>query len=315
MDVSNLLASHAAKYQTTDVDKETPIEVDAGFLTVTDLNPIDEESYKANLEEHLQSLARDGAQALVAALFKLPTTQSPDGPLAQLPKPTTTLPRAKPLPKPKPPTKWERFAAAKGIQKKVRDRKEWDEERQEWVNRWGRDGKNKQKEVQWITEVPLNADADFDPVKAARDERKARVAKNERQRLQNEARAQGSTSREERKQDIERTLATSRGSTASMGRFDRKLEGEKKMKGVKRKFEPTERSLDQEKQASLALLSKMDSDSKKMRREPASEENVLNVRKAVRFASKGRGGLALGRDAAGGKSRSGRGGRGGKGRR
>lgn len=28
------------------VEKEIPLEVDAGFLTVTDLNPIDEESYK-----------------------------------------------------------------------------------------------------------------------------------------------------------------------------------------------------------------------------------------------------------------------------
>lgn len=39
----------------------------------------------------------------------------------------------------------------------MRDKKEWDEEKQEWVNRWGRNGKNKQLEEQWITEVPLNA--------------------------------------------------------------------------------------------------------------------------------------------------------------
>jgi len=39
----------------------------------------------------------------------------------------------------------------------VRDRREWDEEKQEWVNRWGMGGKNKQKEEQWITEVPANA--------------------------------------------------------------------------------------------------------------------------------------------------------------
>ena len=28
------------------VEKDIPLEVDAGFLTVTDLNPIDAESYK-----------------------------------------------------------------------------------------------------------------------------------------------------------------------------------------------------------------------------------------------------------------------------
>ena len=112
---------------------------------------------RENLEEHLQTLARDGVQALLAALFSLPTKPSPDGPLAMLPPPTYQLPRAKPLPKPKPPTKWEQFAAAKGIQKTVREKRVWDEEKQDWVNRWGRDGKNKEVEQAWITEVPANA--------------------------------------------------------------------------------------------------------------------------------------------------------------
>lgn len=115
--------------------------------------------YRTNLEDYLTSTARDGVQSLVAALFALPTKASPDGPLALLPKPTTQLPRAKPLPKPKPPTKWEKFAAAKGIQHKVRDRKVFDEEKQDWVNRWGKDGKNREKEEQWLSEVPANARA------------------------------------------------------------------------------------------------------------------------------------------------------------
>lgn len=63
------------------------------------------------------------------------------------------MPREKPVPKPKPLTKWERFAKEKGISHKKKDKKVWDEERQEWVNRWGRDGKNKEKEDQWIHEV------------------------------------------------------------------------------------------------------------------------------------------------------------------
>ena len=116
---------------------------------------------RTDLEDSLRSNARDGVQTLLGSLFSLPITPSSDGPLAQLPPPTTPLPRAKPLPKPKPPTKWERFAAAKGIQHKKRDRKEWDEERQEWTNRWGREGKNKQIEDQWLTEVPHNAGESF----------------------------------------------------------------------------------------------------------------------------------------------------------
>ena len=80
---------------------------------------------------------------------------------------------------------------------------------------------------------------DYDPAKAARDERKARVAKNEKQHQQNLARgaqASGaSSSNADRKRQIDRTLAVTRTSTASLGKFDRALDGEKKLKGVKRK--------------------------------------------------------------------------------
>ena len=109
--------------------------------------------------------------------------------------------------------------------------------------------------MQWITEVPANAgtsylpcvvclglitmpDVDYDPVKAARDERKARVAKNEKQHQANLARAAASSSSSDRKRDIDRTLAVTRTSTASLGKFDRKLDGEKPLKGGKRKVSP-----------------------------------------------------------------------------
>lgn len=77
---------------------------------------------------------------------------------------------------------------------------------------------------------------DADPERDARTERKSRVAKNERQQLQNAARAaEAAAGKVTRKTEIERTLATTRSSTASMGKFDKKLEGEKKLRGVKRK--------------------------------------------------------------------------------
>ncbi|KAL4243876.1 Ribosome biogenesis regulatory protein [Abortiporus biennis] len=313
MDVSDIIAAHAAKQKAVTVEKEIPLDIDTGLLTVTDLNPIDEDSYKDNLEDYLISTARDGVQALIGSLFSLPTTASPDGPLAKLPPPVYQLPRAKPLPKPKPLTKWEKFAKAKGISKTKKDKKVWDEEKQDWVDRWGWKGANKDKETQWLSEVPANADVDFDPRKAARDARKEKIAKNERQKLQNLAHAQkssGSTpsnpglqAQASRKREIEKTLATTRTSTASLGKFDKKLEGEKKLKGVKRKFDPAEVSANQEKSNNLAILSKIDREpvTKKSRKsvpESSSTGNdVLNVRKAVRFASKGRGGVALAREA------------------
>ncbi|KAI0660737.1 ribosome biogenesis regulatory protein-domain-containing protein [Cubamyces menziesii] len=317
MDVSDILAAHEAKQKAVTVEKEIPLEVDTGFLTVTDLNPVDAESYEANLEEYLMSTARDGVQTLIASLFSLPTTSSPDGPLAQLPAPTTQLPRAKPLPKPKPLTKWEKFARAKGIQKKRREKKVWDEEKQEWVDRWGWKGANKKEETQWLTEVPANADVDYDAAKVARDARKARVAKNEKQRQQNLARAaqaQGPSAApapvEIRKKQIDRTLAVTRTSTASMGKFDRTLEGEKKLKGVKRKFEPTIMPAESEKSHNLAILAKLDKEpaAKKSKKSTPSSggSDVLNVRKAIRTASKGKGSAALAREGSSSKGSKGK---------
>ncbi|KAI9457297.1 ribosome biogenesis regulatory protein-domain-containing protein [Russula earlei] len=303
MDVSDILTSQASKHKSILVEKDIPPDIDPSFLTVTDTNAIDNESYVHERETYLQANARDGIQLLIAALFSLPTLSSPEGPLAQLPAPTTQLPRAKPLPKPKPVTKWEKFARAKGIHSQRRDRKVWDEESQTWVARWGWRGKNKTEESQWLHEVPANADTDYDPSKEARAARRAQIAKNERQRTQNLARSQqGQAVRApiDREQELERTLATTRASTASMGKFDRMLEGEKKPRGVKRKFEPIERSVEAEKSASLALLKKLGNghrSSKKAEQDPSGESigdgNILNVRKAVRFASHGQGAVAL----------------------
>jgi regulator of ribosome biosynthesis len=83
-------------------------------------------------------------------------------------------------------------------------------------------------------------DVDYDLAKEACVKRKDRVAKNERQQMQNVAQAAG-TGTGARKRDIDRTLAMTRTSTASMGKFDRVLDGEKKLRGVKRKvpYRPT----------------------------------------------------------------------------
>ena len=112
-----------------------------------------------------------------------------------------------------------------------------------------------------------------------------------------------------------------------MGKFDRMLEGEKKPRGVKRKvpylslafngwvdasyfqFDPMEKSVEAEKSVNLALIKKLGSDHsslKKARRDAGGDGggdgNLLNVRKAVRFASNRQGAVALAQKSA---SRSG----------
>ena len=52
-------------------------------------------------------------------------------------------------------TKWERFAAKKGIKDKKRGEGKvvFDEEKGEWVPKWGYKGRNKEGEGEWIVEV------------------------------------------------------------------------------------------------------------------------------------------------------------------
>ena len=66
-------------------------------------------------------------------------------------------------------------------------------------------------------------------------------------------------------------------------------------------FDPTERSVEEEKKASLALISKLDSSGKKSK----GGDDVLNVRKAIRSVSKGKGSAALAQEASSKRSKKG----------
>lgn len=266
--------------------------------------------------------------SLLSSLFALPTTSGPAGPQFTLPAPTTILPREKPLPKPKPLTKWERFAKEKGISHKRTERDEWDDEKQEWVRRWGRGGKNRQAEDQWLHEVKakpgerslldeqrtradmLRSDTDHDPAATAKAERKARIAKNQSQAAANLAIASSSkipevgphsskkevetarkgktTARQARVAELDRTMMISSTATASMGKFDKKIDGEPKAKGVKRKFDPLVGTGDmgknwgEEKGKALDVLRKVESGEGRKLKGTGRGEGEVNTRKAVR---------------------------------
>lgn len=293
----------------TDVEHgESPLQLDAGLLASFDYNPIDAGAFKKDPEGVLQARARNSTQHLINAIFQLPIERHPSyGPLATLPEFATLLPREKPLPKPKPLTKWEKFARAKGITKRKKDKLVFDEERQEWVPRWGYQGKNKQVEDQWLVEVPTNADDEFRPDRAAAKERQERRKKNELQHernLQRQAAAASpaaSTSGKSelgsgralqasrRRAELEADILRARGSTASLGRFDKRLEGEQKPRGVKRTFQPNEIDARQERASNLQLLAKLDK---------GSADSEMNMRKAIKYASQAQGSKALAQRAA-----------------
>lgn len=116
--VENVLKSAAEKeasLKTTEVNKAIDIVIDEGNLLAVDGNPLDGGSLRSNKETYLSDLARDNIQALFNKVWDLKTERVGDAVVAQLPDPKTLLPREKPVPKPKPATKWEEYAKLKGI--------------------------------------------------------------------------------------------------------------------------------------------------------------------------------------------------------
>lgn len=191
------------KFKPVTVDKPIPNTYDLGNLATFDPNPLDNAKLQdpSQKEEYLASVTRDNLQLLINQVLSLPlknttethgssTGQDSTMTLIQLPDPTTMLPREKAIPKPKPPTRWEKFAAIKGIKAKTKDGKMvYDEATGEWVPKWGYKGKNKALDDQWVVEIknsPKNTlDELIDPRKLGRAERKKLIKKNEAQHKRN----------------------------------------------------------------------------------------------------------------------------------
>ncbi|KAJ5752523.1 regulator of ribosome biosynthesis [Penicillium odoratum] len=190
------------------VDKPTPYTFDLGHLLANDPNPL-ELPQGESLNDSLRNVARDGAQCLLNQLLTTCniTSSAEHGVLLSLPAPQTLLPRHKPLPTPKPPTKWELFARKKGVgkysqrpgvalaDKERRKKLVYDEASGEWVPRWGYKGKNK-SEDQWLVEVDESkwkkeedaAEKGSNIRGMSRAERKERIKRNDRKQRANDRR-------------------------------------------------------------------------------------------------------------------------------
>ena len=158
-----------------------------------------------------------------------------------------------------------------------------------------------------------HTDADHNPAATLKSERKARIAKNEKQAAANRSRALASapasssasgqpgvparsksqqslaTARAARAAELERSLLVTKSATASLGKFDKKIEGEPKVKGVKRQFEANETSAGNEKERQMDVLARVERGEKsRMGKKKGGEgaEGDVNVRKAVRYAGK-----------------------------
>eukprot|EP00123_Amoebidium_parasiticum_P014923 comp22702_c2_seq1/m.35224 comp22702_c2_seq1/g.35224 ORF comp22702_c2_seq1/g.35224 comp22702_c2_seq1/m.35224 type:complete len:311 (-) comp22702_c2_seq1:80-1012(-) len=268
LDVAAALQAHQAKQLSIEVDKD-PLTYDLGNLAAFDTAPLDNKLMKADTEAYLKALSRDNCQLLINQIWQLPVERREDAYVCELPAPTTHLPREKPIPQPKAQTKWEKFAEAKGIQKRKKSRMVFDEERQDWAPRWGYNRANDETK-DWIKVLPDNKEQDpyEDMYAKALAAKKERINKNARQQQRN-MQAAGTAPKPvavqaQKKANIEKKIVETKSSTASIGRFDQQLKNEPKLKGVskgkKRQYEPVAPSRDQrgdEKAKAMRLMEKV----------------------------------------------------------
>lgn len=148
--------------------------------------------FRSDVDGYLVSLSRSTCQTLFNEIFSLPTEDLPTvtGRLAILPNPALPIPREKPIPTPKAPTKWEEFAKSKGIVKQKKSRMEWDERTQSYAPRWGYKRANDDSQ-EWAIEHKSGDDPSIDPWTRMSQEKKSRVEKNKKQAQRNLQAAQG----------------------------------------------------------------------------------------------------------------------------
>lgn len=251
-------------------------------------------------EELVKECLQEGTklvQAIADALFNLPSTESPDGPLVQLPQPTTRLPREKPLPRPKPPTKWEVFAKKKGIQKRKKDKVVFDDQTGSWKRRHGYDRVNDDKDVP-IIDAKATDEPGQDPFAKRQEEKKKRVEKQEKNRYSNlkEAAKAGAlpshvqlaatalpitgsqaAPRKISKDELGNVAGMAANATASGGKFDKKLPGEKPPKHDKkyRKFLPVAEG------SGMGSLERQQTEKVLNKFMAKNSHEILNVQKAI----------------------------------
>ncbi|KAI1724828.1 ribosome biogenesis regulatory protein (RRS1) domain-containing protein [Ditylenchus destructor] len=271
MEVTLPISLSASAYKSIEVPKMSDPVIDLGNLLIIDKDPINgqnEEKSGVLSSEELLNMARDNTQYLFNKVWELPQKHVDAAICAQLPECTYRLPREKPIPRPREPTKWERFAQSKGIanKKKSGDRKVYEEASGEWKPRYGYRRANDDTK-DWLIEIPDQKDPYKDYFEERKQNKKERINKNEVHRLRNIASYMKKMKPDRDTPSIKKTrnemnlkLHHAKNATASVGKFQRSLKGEVKPKlGKKQQFAANESGLDAERRHQLELLTHLQS--------------------------------------------------------
>ncbi|CAG9536797.1 unnamed protein product [Cercopithifilaria johnstoni] len=258
----------------TEVNKIVDPFVDSGNLLIVDRDPlIDEGSTNKPNEEELSARIRDNTQFLFNKIWELERKRVDEAICAKLPAPLFRLPREKPLPSQRQLTKWEQYAQQKGIRKKKKDRKIFDEQTQEWKVRYGYKSVKNNNAKDWLIEIPDNKDPMLDYFDEQQKAKREKVDKNEMQRLRNIARLKGISSanatplgiavdlKDRSRHELVNQINRARYSTASHGAFQPAVKNEKKLlkTGKHHKYEPNEIDVHGEQKKQLQILDNLSS--------------------------------------------------------
>lgn len=280
-----------------------------GNLAVVDPCSIDKKAFKKHKEHFMISHTRAAMILLFEKLDQLPFEMDRQGRIIELPEETLDIPREKPLPKAKPLTRWEKFAQEKGIEKKRRSQMVFDEKTEEYKPRHGKDrftAEGEEKKGPWLMVGSNGKPDDHDPYAARLDDKKKSKEKQKMQEQRNvEEQAQKgykgpltvSGKLRGKAEDMDKTsakgklkddLLVAQLSTASMGKFDRRVEDEPEIgrqKGKRRKLLNSVHSdLGGEKDQSLKMLDKMvgDGNNAKFNADKAANIHQEIVDRAIR---------------------------------
>ncbi|KAL7696827.1 Ribosome biogenesis regulatory protein (RRS1) [Lotmaria passim] len=199
-------------------------QLDAGLLTVTNVSTV---SGPMRREEDLMDSCTNALKALLGEFVDMPTEVKKSKyesatTLVQLPQPAMQLPREKAPPKPKPLTAWQKFALKKGIDiHRKKSNRVFDEERQEWKDKWGKRAREDRDKYDWLREVKpgyMPAEEGGDPFL---DDRRAKQARLEKQKKKEEHNKRRSEHLMQAQEEVKHLSAAARNlATASNGKFE-----------------------------------------------------------------------------------------------
>lgn len=200
------MTEHTTKAQTGQIEETKVIamnkQLDLGALVFEDSH-----SFADKSEQEIFEATKRNFCSLFKELFDLKrqqrTKHGGDGDAeileytkaqyaVDLPTPKIIVPRAKPVPKEKPKTKWEKFREEKGLPaRKKRSRVIFDPITKDWVPRWGPNSAKKiEAKHEWLLEDKGNAaEGATDPFTLKRQQKKMEQEKEKMRKLKNDIHA------------------------------------------------------------------------------------------------------------------------------